>query len=229
MIDPTPNASSQAPLIVVDGVRKRYGDAPAAIDELSFTVARGEFMLLTGPSGAGKSTMLRLLAALEAPSSGRIVIADVDLAKLGRRGRAALRRTMGVVPQDLLLLPDRTALENVMLPALVAGLSRAEARRRAEVALARVGIMDGGPRVDALSGGAQQRLALARAIVNRPALILADEPTAHLDAEAAAAILRLLDQFSCAGIAIVLASHGESVAVPARARVLRLTNGRTTS
>jgi len=226
MTDPGPDASSHAPLIVVDGLQKRYRDAPAALDALSFTVTRGEFVLLTGPSGAGKSTLLRLLAALEPPSSGRIVIAGADLARLSRRGRAALRRTMGIVPQDLLLLSDRTALENVMLPALIAGLSRAEARSRARAALARVGLTDEELRPTSLSGGAQQRLALARAIVNRPAVVLADEPTAHLDSAASAAILRLLDEFSRSGIAVVLASHGESVAVPARARILHLAGGR---
>jgi cell division transport system ATP-binding protein len=214
------------PLIVVDRVQKRYGDALPSIDDVSFTVARGEFRLLTGPSGAGKSTLLRLLAALESPSSGRIIVAGVELARLKRRARAALRRSLGIVPQDLLLLPDRSALENVMLPALVAGLARAEAERRAQAALARVEIADVDQYPPALSGGAQQRVALARAIVNRPVAILADEPTAHLDDAAAAGIVRLLDEFSASGIAIVLASHGESVALPARTCVLRLANGR---
>ncbi|MGE5338033.1 MAG: cell division ATP-binding protein FtsE [Gemmatimonadota bacterium] len=222
----TDTSLEPSPLIVVDHVQKRYRDAPAALDDVSFTVSRGQFVLVTGPSGAGKSTLLRLLAALESPSAGRIVIAETDTARLNRRGRAALRRTMGVVPQDLLLLPDRSALENVMLPALVTGLSRAEARSRAEAALARVGVAAFTERPRALSGGAQQRVALARAIVNRPAVILADEPTAHLDSEAAAGIVRLLDDFSASGIAVLLASHGESVALPTRARVLRLANGR---
>ena len=220
------SAPEAQPLIVVDRVCKRYGDAPAAIDDVSFTVARGEFRLLTGPSGAGKSTLLRLLAALESPSSGRIAVADEEVARLKPRARAALRRSLGIVPQDLLLLPDRSALDNVMLPALVAGLARAEAEDRARAALARVAIADVDRYPPALSGGAQQRVALARAIVNRPVAILADEPTAHLDDSAAAGIVRLLDEFSASGIAVVLASHGESVALPERARVLRLAAGR---
>ncbi len=222
----TDTSLERPPLIVVDHVQKRYGDAPAAVDDVSFNVGRGEFLLVTGPSGAGKSTLLRLLAALESPSGGRIVIAGTETTRLKRRGRAALRRTMGIVPQDLLLLPDRTALENVMLPALVTGLSRAEARARAEAALARVGVAALTERPRALSGGAQQRVALARAIVNRPVVILADEPTAHLDADAAAGIVRLLDEFSASGIAVLLASHGESVALPPGTRLLRMANGR---
>lgn len=215
-----------APLIVVDHVSKRYGSAPPAIDDVSFTLGRGEFVLLSGPSGAGKSTLLRLLAALERPSSGNIVIAGTELARLRPRGRAALRRTMGIAPQDLLLLHDRTALENVMLPALVAGVSRTEAQDRAEAALARVGIAEIEWRPKRLSGGAQQRVALARAIVNRPAVVLVDEPTAHLDADAATGIVRLLDEFAASGIAVVLASHGEGVPLPERARVLRMVQGK---
>jgi cell division transport system ATP-binding protein len=227
MTDSTSQSVLQAaPLIAVEHARKSYGSAPAAVDDVSFTVARGDFLLLTGPSGAGKSTLLRLLAALEPPSSGRIVIADTDLARLRQRGLSALRRTLGFVPQDLLLLPDRSALENVMLPALVAGLARSDARARARIALARVEITDEQMRPRELSGGAQQRLALARAIVNQPAILLCDEPTAHLDSQAAATILRLLNDFSASGIAVLLASHGESVPVPDRARVLRLLKGR---
>jgi cell division transport system ATP-binding protein len=214
------------PLIVVDHVSKRYGSAPPVVDDVTFTVGRGEFVLLTGPSGAGKTTLLRLLAALERPSSGRIVVAGSELARLRQRGRAALRRTMGIAPQELLLLRDRTALENVMLPALVAEVPRAEAHERAEAALARVGITDGERRPQRLSGGAQQRVALARAIVNRPAVILVDEPTAHLDAEAAAGIVQLLADFAASGIAVVLASHGEGVPLPGHARVLRLAQGK---
>lgn len=222
-------APATAPMIVFEHVSKRYGAAADVIDDLSFTVARGEFVLLTGPSGAGKSTALRLISALETPNAGKVVVGDVDLARLKARARATLRRTMGIVPQDLMLLPDRTALDNVMLPALTAGLSLRDARTRANAALIRVGVEEASAFPPALSGGLQQRVALARAIVNRPALLLADEPTAHLDEAAAADIVRLLDEFAASGVTVVLASHGESVALPATARTVRLAKARVSS
>jgi cell division transport system ATP-binding protein len=217
-----------APLVVLDRVSKRYGAFRLALNDVSLTIARSEFVLLAGPSGAGKTTVLRLIAALEPPSSGRVLVGGSDLAKLKRKAVPMLRRSMGIVLQDPMLLDDRSVLENVMLPVLASGLPRAEAAKRARAALARAAL-DGidaarvGPRE--LSGGEQQRAAFARAIVNRPALILADEPTAHLDPSAAAALLHLLDQFATGGVTVIVASHGEAVAVPARARVIRLRDG----
>lgn len=221
-----PPSTANTPLIVFDRVRKDFGPTRPVLQELSFAVERGQFVVLTGASGAGKSTVLRLIAALEAPDGGRITVANAEPVKLRGAPLATLRRAMGIVPQDLLLLGDRSVLDNVMLPALAAGLSSKAARERATAALRRVGL-DGDRRWPLqLSGGEQQRAALARAIVNRPALLLADEPTAHLDALAAAELLALLAEFSRAGVTVVLASHGENAALPQSARCLRLSDGR---
>lgn len=220
--------SGNPALVTFERVTKRYGESRPALDGASFSIARSEFVLLAGPSGAGKSTLLRLVAALETPTSGTIVVAGEDLARIRRKTLPFLRRSIGIVLQDLMLLDDRSVLDNVALPALASGLSGSEATARARAALARVAI---GPeaetvRPNALSGGEQQRVALARAIVNRPALILADEPTAHLDDRSAAQLLQLLEQFVVAGVTVILATHGEAVPLPARARVLRLDAGK---
>ncbi|MEW5881432.1 MAG: ATP-binding cassette domain-containing protein [Pseudomonadota bacterium] len=215
-----------APLVVFDHVTKRYGAFRLALSEVSFAIGRSEFVLLAGPGGAGKSTVLRLIGALEAPTSGRVIVAGEDIARLRPRTLPFLRRSMGVVLQDPMLLDDRSVLENVMLPALASGLPAARAEERARAALARVGLDAFTARPQELAGGEQRRAALARAIVNRPALVLVDEPAAHLDAASAASVLQLLEQFAVAGVTVIVASHGESIAVPARARTIRLDNGR---
>jgi cell division transport system ATP-binding protein len=221
-------SASVPPLVEFDRVSKRYDGDRAALEDASFTVARSELVLLTGPSGAGKSTVLRLICGLERPSDGRLTVAGEDLARLRRRALPLLRRSIGVVLQNLLLLNDRTVLDNVTLPARAAGVAPAEARERARAALARVGLDARAEalRPAALSGGEQQRVALARAIVNRPALVLADEPTAHVDDRGATQLLQLLEQFAAAGVTVVMATHGESVPLPRRARVLKINAGR---
>jgi cell division transport system ATP-binding protein len=209
-------------------VSKRYGPDRQALEDATFTLDRGEFVLLAGPSGAGKSTVLRLACALEQPSSGQISVAGEDVARMSRRTLPFLRRSIGVVQQSLMLLNDRTVLDNVALPGLAAGLSHAEAQQRALAALARVELEPSVARrrPASLSGGEQQRVALARAIVNRPALVLADEPTAHLDDEVATQLLLLLEQFVVAGVTVLMATHGESVPLPARARLLHIAAGK---
>jgi cell division transport system ATP-binding protein len=217
------NPTHAAPLIVFDRVGKRYG-GKTVVEELSFTISRNEFVLLSGPSGAGKSTVIRLIAALELPTTGIIRVAGESLARMSRRTLPHLRRSIGIVLQNLMLLDDRTILQNVALPVVVAGFSWAEASTRATAALQRVGLDEaaGRSRPRELSGGAQQRAALARALVNRPALLLVDEPTALLDRTAAAEVMRLLEQFVIAGVTVIMATHGELASVPARARVIGL-------
>ena len=227
-MQPTPFADELPPLVSFERVSKRYDGARAALDDASFALGRSEFVLLTGPSGAGKSTVLRLICGLEAPSAGRIVVAGEDMARVRRRALPFLRRSLGVVLQNLMLLDDRSVLDNVALPALAAGLSGGEARERARAALARVALDThaGTVRPSALSGGEQQRVALARAIVNRPALVLADEPTAHVDERGAEQLLQLLEQFAIAGVTVLMATHGEAAPLPAHARVLHIERGR---
>ena len=210
-------------MVVFDRVSKSYGPK-SVLDQLSFSVGRSEFVLLTGPSGAGKTTVLRLIAALERPTHGAITVAGESLDRLKRRTSPHLRRSMGIVLQDLLLLSDRSVEDNVALPAIVSGLGVGDARARARSALQRVGldVAAAAARPLELSGGEQQRVALARAIINRPALLLIDEPTAHLDVESAAKLIQLLEQFIVAGVTIVMASHSEVVPLPRHARSLQL-------
>jgi len=225
---PATSPARPPPLVSFDRVTKLYDGDRAALYDATFTLNRGEFVLLTGPSGAGKSTIVRLACGLEMPTSGQVMVAGEDIARMRGPALPFLRRSLGVVLQNLMLLNDRSVLDNVALPALAAGLSHTEARQRAQAALARVALPPdvGRVRPDALSGGEQQRVALARAIVNRPALVLADEPTAHLDETGALHLLQLLEQFVVAGVAVMMATHGEAAPLPARARVLHIESGR---
>jgi cell division transport system ATP-binding protein len=225
---PATSPARPPPLVSFDRVTKLYEGDRAALTDATFTLNRGEFVLLTGPSGAGKSTVLRLVCGLEVPTRGQVLVAGEDIARMSARALPFLRRSLGVVLQNLLLLNDRSVLDNVALPALAAGLSHSDARQRAQAALARVALDPGVGRVrpDTLSGGEQQRVALARAIVNRPALVLADEPTAHLDEAGALLLLQLLEQFVGAGVTVMMATHGEAAPLPARARVLHIESGR---
>jgi cell division transport system ATP-binding protein len=227
-MNPATSPTDLPPIVAFDRVTKRYDGERAALTDATFTLNRSEFVLLAGPSGAGKSTVLRLICGLESPTSGQVTVAGEDVARMRRRSLPFLRRSIGVVLQNLMLLNDRTVLDNVALPALAAGLSHAEARERASAALARVALDPDAGRVRpaTLSGGEQQRVALARAIVNRPALVLADEPTAHVDEQGAARLLQLLEQFAIAGVTVLMATHGEAAPLPARTRILHIEAGR---
>jgi cell division transport system ATP-binding protein len=207
------------------------GSAPAgaALDGVTLAFARGEFAMLTGPSGSGKSTILKLAMFDERPTRGVVETAGLRSDAAAARDVPRLRRQLGVVFQDFRLLPDRTAEQNVAFALEVTGAPRAAVRERAAEALARVGLAGRGPRFPhELSGGEQQRVAVARALVNRPLLLLADEPTGNLDDRAAAGVLDLLREVHAGGTAVIMATHSADLIARARARVVTLERGRVT-
>lgn len=214
-------------MISASAVSKRYPEGLEALSNVSFEISAGEMVFITGHSGAGKSTLFRLLAAIERPTSGSIVVNGQNLAALRKDAIPYLRRNFGLVFQDQKLLFDRSVLDNVLLPLAIAGLPAREADRRARAALDKVGLR-GREKANpiALSGGEQQRLAIARAVVNRPAILLADEPTANLDAESAAAILEIFLAFHQVGVTLVIATHDPQWMARLKPRALRLERGR---
>ena len=180
-------------------------DGAAAVDRVSLSVGRGELVVLRGPTGSGKSTVLKLLAGLVSPTAGEVIVAGDRVDAFNETERRWLRRSMGLMMQDARLLEDRSVHENVSLPALAACESYAEARRRASLALEKCGIAQLSPA--RLSAGERQLALLARAVVNRPVVILADEPVAHLDDANARSLLALLSAFVRAGVTVIATSH----------------------
>jgi len=220
-----------APMLRIEGLRKTYLMGPRRLEVLrgiDLEIAAGEMVALTGPSGAGKSTFLHLVGTLDVPSGGRILFDGQDVFARDEEERALFRsETIGFVFQSHHLLPEFTALENVTMPALIRRVPREKARRRAEEVLALVGLSD---RLDhhpgELSGGEQQRVAVARALCLSPRLLLADEPTGNLDPQTAEGIHRLLAELNArTGITAVVVTHNEGLA-SAMPRRLRLQGGR---
>ena len=214
-------------MISASAVNKRYPEGLEALRDVSFEITAGELVFITGHSGAGKSTLFRLLAAIEKPTSGSIVVGGQNLAALRRSAIPFLRRHFGLIFQDQKLLFDRSVLDNVMLPLDIVGLPHREALRRARAALDKVGLLAREKAHPiALSGGEQQRLAIARAVVNRPAILLADEPTANLDSATAADLLDIFAAFHQVGVTVVIATHDPQWMARLSPRVLRLERGR---
>jgi cell division transport system ATP-binding protein len=214
-------------LVSFSAVAKRYPGGHEALKEVSFTVEPGELVFLTGRSGAGKSTVLKLIPAIERPSSGSVLVNGQNVASLKRAAIPYLRRNIGLVFQDQKLLYDRSVYDNVMLPLAFSDHPPKEAARRARAALDKVGLLER-ERANPiqLSGGEQQRVAIARAVVNRPSLLLADEPTANLDAESAARILDIFVAFQQVGVTVLISSHDQALIARYGKRVLRLDAGR---
>ena len=213
-------------MISFSDVVKRYPGGQEALKGISFSIEQGEFAFIAGHSGAGKSTLLKLIPAIERPSSGAILVNGQNVGALKRAALPYLRRNLGLVFQDQKLLYDRSVYDNVMLPLAFGELGTQEAARRARAALEKVGLL---AREKAnpiqLSGGEQQRLAIARAVVNRPSVLIADEPTANLDAESAAAVLEIFVAFNQVGVTVLVATHDEALIGRFAKRVLRLAKG----
>ncbi len=213
--------------IVLSGVSKRYPGGHDALANVSLTVETGELVFITGHSGAGKSTLLKLMVAIERPTTGSVIVNGQNIGSLRARGIPFLRRNFGLVFQDHKLLFDRNAFENVMLPLDISGFDRREGARRARAALDKVGLLHKEKaRPITLSGGEQQRLCIARAIVHRPAVLLADEPTGNLDAEYATEIGTLFSDFNQVGVTVVLATHDAQLAARLNPRVVTIRGGR---
>ena len=207
-------------------VSKRYGDLHA-LQDVNLGVQKGEFCYVTGPSGAGKTTLLRLLYVAEPPSEGRILVGGVDVTELERRRRHLLRRNIGVVFQDFKLIPTRSVGENVGLALEVLGTPRETIRRRVRAVLATVGLggrEEESPRV--LSGGEQQRVAVARALVNDPAIVLADEPTGNLDGAMAIEVIEIFQAVNLRGTTVVVATHDTGLMERFPYRRVRFDRGR---
>jgi len=214
-------------LISLSEVCKRYPGGKDALLGVSLTIEDGAFTLLAGPSGAGKSTLLKLIATIERPTSGTVVLNGQNLAALRRSALPYVRRNLGLVFQDQKLLYDRSVYDNVMLPLSFSDHAPKEAMRRARAALDKVGLL-ARERANPiqLSGGEQQRLAIARAVVNRPAILIADEPTANLDAASAADILGIFASFNQVGVTVLIATHDEAILSRHAGRLVRLAEGR---
>lgn len=208
-------------------VTKRYPESGDALSGVSFSLQRGEMAFLTGHSGAGKSTLLRLLAAIERPTRGEILLGGQAIHSIAVRDIPFLRRKLGLIFQDFRLLNDRTVFDNVALPLVIAGLAPREIGRRVRAALDKVGLLRKERRYPpGLSGGEQQRVGIARAIVHRPPMILADEPTGNLDPQLSAEIMQLFREFNSVGVSILIASHDLALIRRLKCRTLRLDQGR---
>lgn len=207
-------------------VNKRYADTGDALRGVNLDIASGEFVFLTGHSGAGKSTLLRIIGLLERPTQGQVIIGGHNLARIRPGQVPYYRRNIGMVFQDHRLLRDRTVFDNVALPLVVAGHTRHETARRVRAALDKVGLLKKERALPvSLSGGEQQRVGIARAVVGRPEILLADEPTGNLDPLLSQEIVALFAAFNQVGVTVLMASHDVALVRAARRRTLVIQEG----
>jgi cell division transport system ATP-binding protein len=214
-------------MIKTTNVAKIYKGGIHALDNVSVDIEKGEFVFIVGPSGSGKSTFVKLVIKEEDPSEGQVYVAGKDLSSLPRWRVPYLRRNVGCVFQDFKLLPSKTVFENVAFGLEVIGRPRTVVRRQVPQILELVGLgekLDRFP--DELSGGEQQRVSIARAFVNRPLILIADEPTGNLDPATSVGIMRLLDRINRTGTTVVMATHDHAIVDSMRRRVIELENGR---
>lgn len=208
-------------------VSKSYPGGFKALDRVDFHLAKGEMAFLTGHSGAGKSTLLRLISLIERPSAGRVVINGVDLSAVKASQIPFVRRDIGMIFQDHRLLANHNVFDNVALPLVIEGFTGREMARRVHAALDQVGLLDKARNLPAtLSGGEAQRVGIARAIVNKPPLLLADEPTGNLDPDLSKDVMRMFEAFNQAGVSVLIASHDLGLIARMRYRTMTLKQGR---
>jgi len=214
-------------MIVLDNVTKRYPGSQEALSNASFSIEQGEMVYVTGHSGAGKSTLLKLVAAIERPTSGTVLINNQNVSQLRASALPYIRRKFGLVFQDHKLLYDRNCYHNVALPLAINGITGADAGKRIRAALDKVGLLNKEKAMPiTLSGGEQQRLAIARAVVSRPAILIADEPTGNLDKNYADDILSLFSAFQQVGVTVIIATHDALGTANPEHKVLHLDHGR---
>ena len=214
-------------MIRFDNVSKRYENGHEALGQLNLSIAEGEMCFLTGHSGAGKSTLLKLIMRIETASQGQVFIKGQNLSRMNNSQVPYLRRNIGVVFQNHQLLFDRSVFDNVALPLLIEGADPVDIGRRVRAALDKVGLLKKEKlNPITLSGGEQQRVGIARAVVNKPPLLLADEPTGNLDPQLSSEIMHLFEEFNDVGVTVVIASHDLGLIARMGHRVITLSNGR---
>jgi cell division transport system ATP-binding protein len=216
-------------MIKTEKLSKRFPGGFQALKNISLSIDPGEMVFVTGHSGAGKSTLLKLIGGLEPPTSGTVEINGQDITKLSQSALPFLRRNFGFVFQDLKLLFDRSVFDNVALPLIISGLPRSEIAKRVRAALDKVGLLQR-EKVNpvSLSGGEQQRLCIARAVVNKPAILLADEPTGNLDPAYAADIVTMFKAFNRVGVTVIIATHDPAMIEGLGARTISIEAGEMT-
>lgn len=212
-------------MIKLQGVSKYYGDV-AAIKDVTLNIPKGEFTFLVGSSGAGKSTIMKLLYREEFPTNGNVYVGRIDVGRIVKAQVPHLRRRMGIVFQDFKLLNNQSCFDNVAYVIRALGMSNAEVEKRVLMSLKVVGLLEKrNSKPEELSGGEQQRVGIARAIVNGPPLLIADEPTGNLDPDTSQEIMRLLDQINKRGITVLVSTHDKIIVNQMRKRVITLKNG----